>query len=346
MGKELIIHAGFGEGHKMASLALRDFLDAPCHDLLDFCHQRVSEVYARGYHSITNKYFFVWNVLFYAARLKVVRRLITRFHKLIFPSFLRYLRENNFRTLIITHFFPLQLAAQVKDELGFKIITIITDFKVHPLWISDKVDLYFAAMEETKQNLIALGVDQEKIIAGTVPLREGFLDDLSQNELRKKFSLDQKPCLLFMSSIRGNFPFFKEVFPDLIGKFNVIVIYGRNQELKKYLSKFKSNSLRIFLSYEQMWELTSLSSIIISKPGGLTSFEGVYKKKFFIFTHYIPGQEKQNMDLLIKYGIAKYASNKDDFFRALDYFQHNADKLKSNYPLELKDIRPALSRVI
>ncbi|UCD15754.1 MAG: hypothetical protein JSV34_01525, partial [Candidatus Omnitrophota bacterium] len=194
------------------------------------------------------------------------------------------------------------------------------------------------------EDLVRLGVRPDKILLG-VPLREGFIRGGSV-DLRKKFSLDEKPCLLFVSSLRGNFPFFKEVFPVLLDKFNIFVIYGKNKVLKEYLSRFRSNSLRMFTSYSQMWELFTLSSIVITKPGGLTVFEGAYKKKFFIFTHYIPGQEKENMDLLIKYGVARYAANKDDFMAAVKYFQEDRDKLSLNYPLELKDIRNTLSSLI
>lgn len=346
MGKNLIIYAGFGEGHKIASLALRDYFNAGCCDLLNFCPAPVRKIYSYGYASITDKYFFIWNILFYSARIGLIKLLIGKFHKIVFRPLYRYLNENNFTAIIVTHFFPLQLVAEVKERFNLKIITIITDFKVHPLWVNPKADFYFAALKETKQNLMDLGVSREKIYSGMVPLREGFLKDIAADDLRKKFSFDQKMCLLFVSSIRGNFPFFKEVFPELIDKFNIVVIYGRNNALKKYLSRFNSGSVKMFPCYEQMWELIGLSSIIISKPGGLTSFEGVYKKKFFVFTHYIPGQEKENMDLLIKYGVAKYAANKDDFLKAVSYFQQNIDELSLNYPLELKDIRPVLAKVV
>ena len=35
----------------------------------------------------------------------------------------------------------------------------------------------------------------------------------------------------------------------------------------------------------------------------MTVFEGIYKTTPFVFTHYIPGQEKQNMDLLVEKGV-------------------------------------------
>ncbi|MCK5493223.1 MAG: hypothetical protein KAJ14_08945, partial [Candidatus Omnitrophica bacterium] len=119
----------------------------------------------------------------------------------------------------------------------------------------------------------------------------------------------------------------------------IFVIYGKNNELKQYLEKNRSSNLRAFSFYEEIWELFFLSSVIITKPGGLTIFEGIYNRKPFIFTHYIPGQEKENMDLLIKHGIAKFVRNESELIEAIKCFGKKSDDIRDNYPIKIEDIR-------
>lgn len=345
MGKTLLIYASFGEGHKQAAAALQEFLDAPCHDLLSFCPRGIRNIYSAGYSAVTNKFPLLWKVLFEFTKFKKGHFVINWIHRIIFSSLYRYLEETKPKTVITTHFFPLPLIAEWKEKLDLKIIAIVTDLRVHPLWIHNSTDYYFAAAQETKNDLIRMGIKEDKIIVGFLPLREGFLETRGGKDLRNKFYFDQKPCLLFICSVRGFFPFLKELIFYLKDSFNIFIIYGRNKKLKKYLESLNYNSLRIFPFYKNIWELFQISSVIITKPGGLTVFEGLYKKKPFIFTHYIPGQERENMDLLIKYKIAGYAKNKREFIDALTYFQEKEREWENNYPIQIKDIREVLAKI-
>jgi processive 1,2-diacylglycerol beta-glucosyltransferase len=216
---------------------------------------------------------------------------------------------------------------------------VVTDLRVHPLWINKSTDIYIVAMEETKKDLIKAGIEKERIKCGFLPLRKGFLKDIPEDDIFNRFSLEKKPTLLFISSLRGNFPFLIKTIPIFKNKFNIFVICGKNKRLSKILKKIKCRNLRFFSSYENMWELISVADIVITKPGGLTIFEGMYKKKPFIFTHYIYGQEKENMDLLITYGIGKFAKNKEEFLKWIKYFLENCKIIEKNYPIDFKDIR-------
>jgi processive 1,2-diacylglycerol beta-glucosyltransferase len=346
MGKNLVIYATFGEGHKRAAWSLKKFLNAPCRDLLEFCPPFIKKIYSTTYTIITDKFTFIWQILFNSSKNKFVNHVLGIIHRYIFSSLFKYLEQEKFEAVIVTHFFPLQLISSVKQKLGLKIITIITDLRVHPLWINDNVDFYFAAVKETKEDLVKLGIDEKKIVVGAVPVREGFLKTPLDDDVRNKFSIDNRPVLFFVSSLRGNFPYLKDLISHLQDDFNSFVIYGKNEKLKEDLQRLTSPSLRILPFYEEIWELFGVSSIIISKPGGLTVFEGIYMKKPFIFTHYIPGQEEENMKLLSKYGIAKYADNEDELLDAIHYFQARFDEIKNNYPIEVKDIRPVLEAVL
>jgi processive 1,2-diacylglycerol beta-glucosyltransferase len=158
--------------------------------------------------------------------------------------------------------------------------------------------------------------------------------------------LDNKPCVLFMSSIRGNFPFIRQAIETLKDDFNIIVITGKNSRLLEYFKNKNYPSIRYFPYYEQIWELISLASVVVAKPGGLTVFEGIYKKKPFIFTHYIPGQEKGNMDVLVSQGLARYAVTLEQLLEGIKYFVKEQEKIRRTYSLDVADIKPVLKRLI
>ena len=346
MAKSLLLYASFGEGHKQAALSLKDFLNAPCKDLLDFCPYLIKKAGVFLYLFFTERLTFCWNILFFISANKYIGLFLGIYHKLLFFPFFRYLRKLKPDVVITTHFFPPQLLHSVKKELGFKVISIVTDLKVHPLWVNSCVDYYCVASDPTKADLMRMGIEAKKITSNVVSIREGFLNMANKEELRKKFTLDNRPCILFMASLQGHFPFLQDTIEELIKKYNIFIIYGRNKQLKKYLQAQSLPSVRSFSFYEDVWELFQLASVVITKPGGLTSFEGMYLHKPFIFTHYIPGQEKENMELLIYLDIAKYVQTKEEFLGTIDFFVKNEKKTIKEYPISVCDIRPALKNKI
>ena len=169
-------------------------------------------------------------------------------------------------------------------------------------------------------------------------------DLLIRNFPVQGFQVFSHPPFEFLGA--DHFPFLQEAIEELSQKYNIFIIYGRNQRLKKYLQAQPLPSVRSFSFYEDIWELFQLASVVITKPGGLTSFEGMYLRKPFIFTHYIPGQEKENMELLIYLDIAKYVQVKEEFLEAIDFFVRNEQKISKEYPITVCDIRPALKNKI
>ncbi len=345
MDKILISYASFGEGHKQAAYALKGYFKASCCDLLDFTHPLIKKIYSLSYLIVSQKLLSLWRCLFLAAKLKFCSFFIDRINLAIFSSFLLYLKRTKPQILVVTHFFSHRLLRFGACAKGLKVVCIITDLRVHPLWVNENINYYFVATEAAKNDLKNLGVNPEKIIAGFAPLREGFLKPLSKEELSREFGFSSRPAVTFISSLRGNFPFLKESIKDILKDFNVFVIYGKNEQLKQTLQQIQAPGLKIFASHDEVWKLFYLSSAIVTKPGGLTIFEGIYLKKPFIFTHYIPGQERQNLDLLIQEGIAKLALSPVQLLEALKYFKEKSGWLEQNYPIQIKDIRKPLAEL-
>lgn len=344
--KTLIVYASFGQGHMRAAQAVAEPLGVRACDLLDFCHPGIKKIYQFAYLASTKDFPWAWRLVFSSARNKAVYWLVNRINRILFCRFFKYISDSSFDIIILTHFFPAHLIRGIKPKSRFKVICIVTDLDVHPFWLDQSIDYYFTTLDESKDKLAVRGIDPQKIITGFVPIRRGFFLPQPQERLAQKFNLSHKPTLLFVSSSRGDFPFLEDALPQLLKEFNLFVIYGENKRLKVNLEKFDSPCLKYFYGYEDIWELMSLAAVIVTKPGGLTIFEGVALRKPFVFTHYIPGQEEENMNFLINKGLARKASSRQELLEAVNYFSKASENLKNDYPLIFRDIVPPLSQLI
>lgn len=345
--KTLVIHASFGQGHKQAALAISSHLKVPCHDLLDFTLPVLKKIQSAAYLYLTKNLPWLWRFLFNLARLKIIEKLLAIINFLTYFPFVRYLRKENPKILISTHFFPPRIANLVKDKLEFIQIVIVTDIRPHPQWAAPGIDKFFVPTLKSKQWLTALGINPDKIKSGYIALREGFLKNLDPVGLYQKFNLDPKrKTLLLVPSTSKNFQLFQKAIENFIRDFNLIIIYGKNEKLKNYLNQLKEEKIKSFSFYSKMWELVSISKVIVAKPGGLTVFEGVYKEKFFVFTHFIPGQEEENLNFLKKFGLAQTAFSAKDLITAVKNFAARKNQPNQEYPVKFKDIRDPLSQLI
>ncbi|MFO8052863.1 MAG: glycosyltransferase [Candidatus Omnitrophota bacterium] len=347
MPKILVIHASFGQGHKQAALAISSHLKAPCLDLLDFTFGFVKKIQSASYLWITNNFPSFWKLLFNISQYKITIHILDFFNLITYFPLIRYIKKTKPNIIITTHFFPPQLTAILKKRLQIMQISVVTDIKPHRLWANKKIDKFIVATNQTKKWLTELGINDQKIISGYVSIRKGFLEEKSRDILYTKFDLDaSKQTILFVSSASGNFSFLEKALTNLNQRFNLLVIYGKNNKLKKFLEKTNFKNLKIFPFYQKIWELISLSSVIVTKPGGLTVFECGYKKKPFVFTHFIPGQEEDNMFFLKKLNIAEVASNWQSLVQSINKLAEKEKSLKGNYPLNFKDIRKPLDEII
>src|SRR5438270_707648 len=80
------------------------------------------------------------------------------------------------------------------------VVTIVTDFEAHALWMDGCVDLYCVAAEETKARLIARGAPAGGIVATGIPISAKFSGPIDQKKVRKNMGWrDDLPIVLVLS---------------------------------------------------------------------------------------------------------------------------------------------------
>src|SRR6266498_3008508 len=90
-------------------------------------------------------------------------------------------------------------ADRIRKSAPF-VVSIVTDFEAHALWMNGSVDLYCVAAEETKARLVARGAAAENIVATGIPISERFSANSDREAVRKMLGLrDDLPLMLVLS---------------------------------------------------------------------------------------------------------------------------------------------------
>jgi len=312
-------------------------------DLVKFFSPLHRKIHADGYLKLAEHAPEIWGMVFKKTDdLRLARRL-NRF-KRIFPSnsrarFVRHLKEFKPDVVLCTHYLPLEILAELKKKGRMKdrasgslkttvslgsnehsaapfVVSIVTDFEAHALWMESCVDLYCVATEETKARLIARGARAESVVATGIPISARFSQTVDERAVRKTYGLrDDQPVLLILSGGFGMGPV-AEILAELDKvkkEFQVLVVTGRNQELRQELAPVDRRHPTHVLGFaSNMHELMTVCDLVISKPGGLTSSEVLAKGKPLLIINPIPGQEAANSDFLLEHGAAVKINRVED----------------------------------
>lgn len=326
----LIATVTAGGGHLAAAAALEETWralhpdDVIEHlDLLKFFSPLHKKVFADGYVQLVERAPELWGLVFgktdhpkIARRLNQLRRALPSRSRL---KFRRYLKQLNPDAVLCTHYLPLELLGQLKEKPTHRhplTVSIVTDFEAHALWMDRCVDLYCVAAEETRARLVARGADGENVLVTGIPIGARFSSRIDVRAVRKKLGLrDDLPTLLVLSGGFGMGPV-AAILAELdkvAQSFQVVVVTGRNEELRRDLAAQDYRHPTHVLGFaSNMNELMAVASLIISKPGGLTSSEALALGKPLFILNPIPGQEAANSDFLLERGAAAKVNRVED----------------------------------
>ena len=118
----------------------------------------------------------------------------------------------------------------------------------------------------------------------------------------------------------------------------VVAISGRNKKMnlkfKKIVKSYNvSDRVKVLDYTNKVPELMSISNIVVTKPGGLTSTESLVSGLPIIVINPIPGQEEENANFLVRHGVAVWIQKEDNIARVLkNLYRHPEDiqKMREN----------------
>ena len=347
--KILIFYASYGGGHLNAAKSINECLknnyknvDVELIDCMKYVNKTIEKVTTKAYTEMAKKAPWAWGRIYSDSQKGPLAHITTRSNKIMAIKLLKLLREKQPDLIISTHPFGSQMCSYLKrkGKISSKIATIMTDFAPHDQWLigSDYTDFYFVAHDKMKEYLILKGIDSSKIFATGIPLSSRFLKKYDRKTILKELNFeDDKKNILFFGG--GEFGLGKtrtvEIFESFVkycSDMQIIAIAGKNEKMKNAFDKIvseynKSNNVIVFEYTSQVPEFMSISDLVVTKPGGLTTTESLASHLPMVIINPIPGQEEENAEFLEKNGIGIWIKKDDNVMKVLDNLFSNPDNL-------------------
>ncbi|MDD5503704.1 MAG: glycosyltransferase [Candidatus Omnitrophica bacterium] len=342
MKKILVIYASAGDGHKKAAEAIyksllyykADVLVMPI-DSLNYTTRFFKFFYKRTYIIMIKKFPWLWGFFYRLLNIRFFFVLASLFRMIAnianSKRLAKFLRAENFDVIVSTHFFAPYIISRLKKKglIKSRLINVITDFMPHLYWISDCVDIYTVAANETALGLENMGVTREKIMPLGIPVRKQFLTVTLKQQARARLGLDSgRFTILMMRGGLGVGPVIQILkrLRALTFNLQVIVVCGHNTALRSQVSAVDmgpGKNIQVTGFSHDVAQLMAASDIMVSKAGGITVAEALSIGLPIICFNPIPGQEQANALFLTENNIGFKAKTLNDINAIIENVRHN-----------------------
>ena len=234
---------------------------------------------------------------------------------------LKKIREFDPYVAVCTHFLPTALLNRERrrGRCRARILTVVTDFEVHGMWLATPSDHYFVATDEAKAHLQSLGIAPSALTVSGIPTHPAFVERKDRVQLRQKLGWrEDLPALLVSAGGfgAGNAERMVEALMNAELRAQIVAVCGKSAALKSSIEKIASRRkgqdlpvLKAIGFTTQMDELMAAADLMIGKPGGLTTSESLIKGLGWVVVNPIPGQEEKNAIYLLEQGVGVWADN-------------------------------------
>lgn len=349
MKKIMIFYGSYGGGHLSAAKSIKEYIEnnyldtkIEMIDCVEYINKVLNKVTTKAYEEFAKKAPEVWGFIYKKSERGLVSKLSNDSNKLMAIKLKNLLQDFDPDYVISTHPFSSQMCAYLKkkEKVNFKLATIMTDFAPHDQWLlyPEYVDYFFVAHSKMKQQLIQKGISVNKIYATGIPISNRFLKTYNKDDILKDFGLvkDKKTVLFFAG---GEFGLGKstttevlKIFAEDFNDLQIIAIAGRNESMKKKFedivnSSGRQDSIKVLDYTNRVPELMSISDLVVTKPGGLTTTESLASNLPIVIINPIPGQEEENASFLENNGVGIWIKKQDDIKERLESILKNPKKL-------------------
>lgn len=352
--KILIFYASYGGGHLKAAESINECIlnnytdkniEVELIDCMKYVNKAIEKMTTAAYREMAKKMPWAWGKIYNDSQKGPLAHISSRSNKIMAIKLLRLLREKQPDLIISTHPFGSQMCSYLKRKrkINAKIATILTDFAPHSQWLvgSDYTDYFFVAHDKMKSYLLSQNIEENKIFVTGIPLSNKFLCKYDRNDVLKNFELkDNKFNILFFGG--GEFGLGKtrtvEIFEEFSKfaksrDFQVIGIAGKNEKMKLAFENIVrenncEENVKVLEFTNKVPELMSISDLVVTKPGGMTTTESLASRLPMIIINPIPGQEVENAEFLESKNIAIWIRKDDDVNEVLKNLFESPTKLK------------------
>ncbi len=214
--------------------------------------------------------------------------------------------------IVCTHFMPAGVIAHLlrRKAVETKLSIVVTDYHFHAMWLARAFHHYFVSQLEDKIHMEALGLPGDRITVSGIPIDPAFAEPVDRAAVLARHGLDPaRPLLLVAGGTLGLSPAAAVVkrLRHLDIPFQAVVLCGRNDELRAKIAASTAadaDRFRVIGYTHEMRDFMGAASLILTKPGGLTTAESLASGLPMVILDPVGGQEERNADMLLENGAA------------------------------------------
>ncbi|NQU73387.1 MAG: glycosyltransferase [Candidatus Omnitrophica bacterium] len=343
MSKKIILmYISDISGHHSASRAMEQAIKAVDTDAevlninaFSYTNPIWERVVNRAYMSVVKSTPEIWDYLY--DNPKVLRRtqgIRERIHRAQTEKLKKLFHHFKPDVVACTQAYPCGMVADYKKtfNLNLPLVGILTDYAPHSYWIYDNIEAYIVPSHKVGQKLIKDGVRESRVKPLGIPIDPRFSVVLDSKSINEELNLEHNlPKILIMGGGQGLGAITKFLLAlDKIKQdFQILVVAGANKKLYNWIKKRKFKRKVVPFGYIDFVEkLMEVATLIVTKPGGVTTAEALSKKLPMIIVDPLPGQEMMNAKFLLEEGIALKADSEKELARLVKELLDNPDKLE------------------
>ncbi len=318
-GRIVIISASVGAGHDGAAAELARRLTAAGHpvdrhDFLDLLPARLGRLISGGYHRMLtvmpSAYQRIYASTERAGGVGPVARALLRTAE---RRTLRVLPPDT-RAVVSTYFGASHILGSLRraGRLDIPVLTYLTDFSVHPLWVAEGVDTHLAAHAVPAGQARANGARRVVVSGPVVNPRFRPASTGERAAARERFGLPgQAPLALLVAGSWGVGPV-EQAAAEIrdTGAAVPVVVCGRNSAL---VERLRAAGVEYAFGWvDDMPGLMHACDVLVQNAGGLTSLEAFASGLPVASYGCIPGHGRTNAAALDEAGLAVWIRSAAD----------------------------------
>lgn len=279
-------------------------------DLFSYAYHKMETIVSRSYlRAITFlPTFYRWLYRKNAYENKEKDRFL--FYDFLFSrALLKLLAEKKPDLIVCTHALPSYLLNRLKlqNMLHTPVVNAYTDYFINSIWGRKKIDFHLVPDMYFKYQLLKEGVARERIYVTGIPLHPAIKRRIRGTEKSQQSSTLNLLVTGGSLGVGGILSLIRQVNRFEREGVHYYILCGHNKPLYEKLKAEASSALSPLLyikSREAMNLLYNQVDGIVTKPGGITITESLYKQIPIFIYEALPGQEEMNVTYLLLTGLA------------------------------------------